>query len=250
MATRYSYTQGIVLHTHRIGENHKGVTILTRDSGIISAVAHGAKKIKSRLRVSTESFCLSTVYLYNNPVNGTYKITDMIVMDFFEGIRRSIARYYIASLWAEIILKSYAEGSSSSQVYLLFRDSLNILEKIDEKKTQYVSYQFLLRFLRLSGHDPDPDVCDKCGRQIGKAENAFLSDYNFICRDCLENGKLSLAPGSRKYMIESWRKPIDQAMRFFLDKSSEAGLRNVLYALVERYLETKLNSIACAQGVL
>ena len=249
---RHSNTRAIVLHTHRIGEFHKGVTLLTREMGILTAIAHGAKKPKSRLSSATEPFCVSRVYLYHDPVKGGYKIKDMAIQCIFERLRESLVLYYTASLWTEVILRSYGGGDSTPSVFELLIACLQLLEKHREEKVPYVSVQFLWRFLHLSGFSPDLDTCDMCGRHLGPEETAFLSprSVGFNCERCSENGTYRLNPGSRRFLAATSGRRLEEAMRFSLSEGSLPELKSVLYEIVQRVLEFRLNSLVCGQGIL
>jgi DNA repair protein RecO (recombination protein O) len=242
---RTSTTEAVVLHSYGVGEYHKGVTLFSVDWGILRGIAHGAKKPKSRLRGATETFCHSTVYLYHEPVKNAYKITDMTVKDFFDNLRWDLSLYYTASVWAEVILKSYGGGGSCAEVFRLFIQSLRCLDRLGAPHHIYLSLQFLWRFLHIAGLGPDIEICSGCGKTIGGASNAFLSAHHdsFLCDGCVKGEGLSLDLGARKYLRHTSSLPIERAIRVQLEDSSRKILRMILYRLTEGLLETKLNSI-------
>ena len=103
-------TEAIVLKTGRVGEIHKSVTLLTPELGLVEAIAHGVYKGKGKLGGVSDPFCWSMSYLYYEPVKKNYKITDMECRELFERIRGDLGRYYAASLWAEVVIRSHAGG--------------------------------------------------------------------------------------------------------------------------------------------
>ncbi len=249
---RNNYLNAIVLKTYQVGEMHKGVMLLTPDNGIISAIAHGAKKIKNRFRSSTEQFCISKYYLYYNPVKKDYKITDIEPYKSFDKIRKSLSKFYTASLWVEIILRSFGGGENNSSVFNLLYESLNIIDNIPEEKVPYVSIQFIWRFIYLSGHNPALDTCADCGKTLVNNEPMFLP-YNanmFYCAGCSKESGLILSPGSRMYLLNTITKTLNTAVKITLDNESISGLKEILYALIQRILETELNSIKCSEGYI
>jgi DNA repair protein RecO (recombination protein O) len=131
---RHSFSQVIVLHVYNIGEYHRGITLLTPEQGIISAIAHGAKKIKSRFRSVAETFTLARVYLYYDPVKQSYKITDMEAVETFPGIRQSLVRFYTASLWTEIVIKSFGGGGHGPELFELLAQCLRQINMLDESQ--------------------------------------------------------------------------------------------------------------------
>lgn len=248
---RHIVTKAVVLHTYRVGEIHKSVALFTPDHGLIYAMAHGAKKETSRLRSATETFCFSKVFLYHEPVKDTYKITEAIPRGFFYGVRENLSKFYSACLWAEVILKSFGGGDKGSVLFYLLRDCLDLLEGVAEKRVLYISIQFIWRFLRNSGLVPDLNICSHCGKETSPNEKFFLSVHNtgFVCPECGIDDHRILSLGSRKYLSASSLLPLEQAVGISLEENSLRDLKDILYALVEGILETRLNSIRMAGGV-
>jgi DNA repair protein RecO (recombination protein O) len=243
---RHSVTQAIVLQSRQFGEIHKTVTLFTPGEGLVWAVAHGAKKIGSRLRSTTEVFCLSRVFLYHDPVKRSYKITDMEGLDLFHGIRASLARYYAASLWAELILKSYAGGESARALFALLRESLALCEKAPEDSVRRISLQFLWRYLSLTGQAPDLERCSECGRPVGPDEGLAWGESTALCPRCAARS-VAAAPvpaGARRYLTHTAALGLEGAVRVGLDEAGQRALRALLLGLVQNVVEVPLSTVA------
>jgi len=243
---RHSVTQAIVLQSRQFGEIHKSVTLFTPGEGLVAAVAHGAKKMGSRLRSTTEVFCLSRVFLYEDPVRRTHKITDMEGLRLFHGIRASLARYYAASLWAELILKSFAGGDSARPLFGLLRESLSLCEQASPETARSLSMQFLWRYLVLTGNAPDLDRCAECGRSIGADEPLALAggEGAALCLSCAGPTAVEVPQAGRRYLAHTARLALADALRVRLDAADESSLRAVLLGLVQGILELPLASPA------
>jgi DNA repair protein RecO (recombination protein O) len=247
---RHSFSKVIILHVYNLGECHRGLTVLTPDKGIISVIAHGAKKIKSRFRSMTETFTLVKVYLYYDPVRQSYKVTDMEALETFPNIRKSLVRFYTASLWTEIVLKSFGGGENGAQLFDLLALCLRKINTIEEHKIIYLSIQFIWRFIRQSGNSPLLDECEKCGRTVIDNETLYLGANHLRCADCAQQRELMLLPGARQYILRSTGLPLEDALRIKLENKSLIALKNILYILIQRMLETRLKSIECTGGVI
>jgi DNA repair protein RecO len=184
-------------------------------------------------------------------VKGSYKITDMVPVMFFESVRRDLRRYYSASLWAEVILRSMAAGESDSRVFDLLKGSLMGLEGAAEREVSLLSAQFLWRFLRLSGYGSDPDTCTQCGRHLEREEPAYLDDHPpaFACRNCSTAGRFVLTAGARRYLTHTAPLDLREAARFSLDRDSLSKLIGLLHELTQAVVETKLNSLSYVQSL-
>ena len=195
--SRNFITQAIVLKTNRIGEIHKGIVLLTKDLGIISAIAHGARKIKSRLRAYTQLFSYAKVYLYYNPVKQTYKITDIESVFPYDAVVQSLKKYYIISVCAEVTLKSFGGGESVKEMFFLILNILKILNRVNENDADFILIQFLWRFLLITGHRPDLKNCSHCNTQISGPVIIYYSDGmpGFVCGKCKKLNAVQLYPG-------------------------------------------------------
>lgn len=243
--SRNSITQAIVLKTSRIGEIHKGVVLLTKDIGIINAVAHGAWKMKSRLRAHTQLFSYVKVYLYYNPVKQTYKISDIESLMSCDVIIKSLKNYYIVSICAEIILKSYGGGESVKEMFFLFLDILKNIGKIHEDDVDFILIQFFWRFLIITGHKPDVMHCHECGKSIIDTLNScYVKGMpGFVCENCSQPGAVQLYPGMMKYLANTEQIPLSRALHYKITKESGTLLKEVLSFIVENCIEAPILSM-------
>lgn len=248
-------TEAIVLRTRRVGDIHKAVTLLTPEAGLIEAMAHGVYKGKGKLGGATDPFALSTAYLYYEPVKKNYKITDMECLDLFESVRGDLDRYYAASLWAEVIIRSYAGGEGAHRLFSLLEESLRALD--GEADPSCVQIQFLWRFVVLSGFMPDIASCAICGRELGEREVALYrrSDGDFACSECLRTAPEEgvpdnppLSAGARRYLVHTESLAFVEALKTNLEGTAKAGLLALMYAFVQDIVEVPLKTLQA--GVL
>ncbi len=249
---RSSTTEAIVLRKVRVGEIHKALTLLTPSLGLLQALAHGAYKIKSRFRTLSEPFSHLRVYLYHDPVRGQHKVTDMESLSLFESIRGSLVRYYTASLWAEVSLKSFGAGESQGRLFHLLLEALSVLESVSEQEAAALSVQFLLRFLTLSGLQPDLGACAGCARPFAPQEAVYLPPRSpsLVCARCAGSGSLALSPGGRRYLEHTLQLPLRETVRVGLEERSVDQLKRLAYRLVQDGLESGLNTLRCGTGIL
>ena len=248
---RSSATPAIVLRKTRMGESHKALTLLTPGSGLVHAVAHGAYKMNSRLR-PCEPLVVIRAFLYHEPVKNQYKLTDAEVLELLEGVRGSVLRYYAASLWAEVTLKSFGAGESYGELYRLLHEALLLLDRLPEEREGLLTTQFLMRFLALSGHAPELGHCDSCHAAFGPSQSAFLSRETAAlnCGRCAPADSLRMPPGARAYLEGTLPLPLVRAARVSLEGEALSRLRRIAYHLVEASLESRLNTLRAGEGIL
>jgi DNA repair protein RecO (recombination protein O) len=244
----------IVLRKNRVGEIHKGLSLLTPKLGLVSAIAHGAYKMKSRLRLASEPFGYVKVYLYHDPVKEQFKVTDLESIDLFECIRASVAKFFTASLWAETVLKSFGGGDSSRDLFRLLRDALCVLDTSPAGTETRVSVQFLIRFLSLSGYAPDLEGCSLCDRRIEETEALVLKQggLELVCSGCAGSGApgLPLSSGGRRYLSVTRGMSLEKAVKVGLEATGMTALKALLYDYLQSALDTRLKTLQAGPGIL
>jgi len=251
--SRTTRVDAVVLRARRFGEIHKSVTLLTAEDGLVSAVAYGAQSQKGKLRGLVNPFHQGVCYLYTNPVKDQTKITDFDVRQYYQGIRESIDRFYAASLWAEVILKSYAGGGEARESYELLRTALEALDAADGRAAvRRVTSQFLWRYVALLGSRPELDRCVSCGRALGERELRWFGPFasGVSCSECAGDAARRLAPGAVRYLGVTAERPFDAAVAVGLDEAALSGLTGFLYSLAEGVLEDRLNTLRTGGGIL
>jgi DNA repair protein RecO (recombination protein O) len=238
-------TNAIVIRRERMGEFHKNLSLLTSDLGLINATAYGAFKMQSRLRLGSEPFTWSRTQLYHNPVKRSYKVTEMEINASFGGLQSSVPRFAAASLWAEVVQKSYGAGELSGQLFPLLLASLQLLDGAGDDRAPYITIQFLWRFLGLAGYQPDTSSCDRCGAGLDGPRGAVYSapSSSLLCRECALDTALALTPGALRYLETTAAVDIEAAMDVGMEEASLQAVWRVLPLMVQSVLEGELASL-------
>lgn len=248
---RNATCKGIVLRNYRIGEMHKGVVLLSDRFGLVSAIAHGAYSQKGKLRGVTNMFCSGTFYLYHNPTKNSTKITDVAVDEFHRRIRDELSSFYAASLWAEIIVKSYAGGEDGARVFALLRNALGALEREIDVASR-ASVQFIWRYLAILGVQPTLRECAATGGGLEVAESATYSRLHggFVTPAFSETGDIEISAGARRYLEHTTGLGFDDALSVRLDSASLASLKSALFAMAQDTVDSGLNTLRIGEAFL
>ena len=254
---RNSIESAVVLKSARMGEIHRSVTLFTPQRGVVYATAHGAGKAASKLKAATIAFACVTAYLYHDPVRDSFKVTDVEPRNLHGAIRADLTKFFTASLWVEIVLRSHGGGTETAALYALLAAGLDTLDHAGAVEVGSVSVQMLWRCLQLLGLAPDLAYCAGCGRAVTPAEELRLAfSGEGCCRQCATGrghgavpaARLRLDPAARRFLVATTSLPLEQAVR--QPFAGSEGLRRVLQQLIQNGLEAPLNSLRCAAGIL
>lgn len=176
-------TKGIVLNQRNIGDNDKVITILSKDYGIIEAIANGLKQKNSRLSASTQPLCYAEFCIFKGKKYNS--INSAEIENLFYDLRLDVVKLslavYLCDLTASISL-----NNDNSWVYLrLLLNTLSLLEK-NKKDERLLKSIFELKILSLAGFMPDLVCCNKCGIYEDKLMYFLPVESKLICSNCIE----------------------------------------------------------------
>ena len=173
--------RGLVIRTVNIKENDRLITIFTEEMGAITALARGARSLKSRKMSSTMQFCYGNYVLYQQGDKFTIKEAELI--ESFFDIRDSIDGLALANYIAEVLSDVTVEEAEKD----LLRLSLNSLYAVSTGKYSIdkIKAVFEIRAASILGFMPDILACHSCGERAG---DFFFDIMGGIieCRACRE----------------------------------------------------------------
>ncbi len=176
--------KGLVIRTVDLKESDRLITIFTDELGIVSAMAKGARSLKSRQMSSTMQFCYSSFVLYKK--GESYWIKESSLIESFFGLRNSIEGLALAAYIADVLNDITVAESERD----LLRLSLNSLYAISEEKypLDKIKAAFEIRAAAIIGFMPDALACNICGERSGDFIFNIMGGYItcFSCRDKAE----------------------------------------------------------------
>ena len=181
----HTEVKGLVLRTVDLKESDRLITIFTEEQGIVTALARGARTLKSRKMSATQQFCYSDFVLYGQ--GDKYWIKECSLIESFFGIRNSIEGLALAGYIVEVLSDV---GVEDKEVDLL-RLALNSLYAISSQKYDLnkVKAVFEMRSLSILGFMPEIVSCHTCARKDGD----FFFDIMAGAIECFDCHKKSTA---------------------------------------------------------
>ena len=125
-------TQALVLRSIRYGETSKIVTMLTPDSGKLSVLARGARKVKSRFGGSLEPFTHIALVYYEKETRDLQYVSEVHVIDAFLKVRDNIEKTYTALALIEMCQKAVHDREECRRLFDLFLVTLSGLAEADK----------------------------------------------------------------------------------------------------------------------
>ncbi|MEH2040386.1 DNA repair protein RecO [Nostoc sp.] len=159
MSRTYKAT-GINLKTQALGESDKIVTILTREFGLIRAVAPGARKHNSSLGGRSGMFVVNELLIAKG--RSLDKITQAQTLKTYPGLAKDLGKLAASQYLAEIVLCEALSEQPQEELYDLFNEHLHRLEGVSSANPSGVLAHLahgVFHLLALAGLTPQVQIC-------------------------------------------------------------------------------------------
>lgn len=184
--------RAVVLRQHKLGEADRIITLLTRDHGLVRAVAKGVRRTRSRFGGRLELFGHIDVQLY--PGRGLDIVTQVQILDAFtEGIVADYGLYTTASAVLETAERLAGEERAPARdQYLLTVGALRALA-LTPRPSELVLDSYLLRAMSIAGWAPALFDCARCGAP-GPHRAFHVAAGGAVCVHCRPPGSATPPP--------------------------------------------------------
>jgi DNA repair protein RecO (recombination protein O) len=199
-------TEAVVLHIFDYLETSRIVRIATRELGVQSVLARGARRSRSRYGSALDLFASGVAEISTKPGRDLHTLTSFDVQRARPALAEDLGRFTGASALAELALRFSGEDSHPA-LYETLMSSLDALDQAPPGETVDVSLGCAWRIVGELGFAPSLDRCSSCERVVESAEAAAFSHRagGVLCAACarLEPVHRSL-PASARIALGSW----------------------------------------------
>ncbi len=184
--------EAIVLRTQKLGEADRIITLLTRGSGRVRAVAKGVRRTSSRFGSRLEPFTHVDLQLAEG--RSLDVVTQAVTLDPFAGRMGSdYERYTAGTVMLETAERLVVEDKEPAlQQFLLLVGALRAVCDTGRSPSAVLD-SFLLRSLAVAGWAPSFDGCARCGLE-GRHRSFSPSAGGMLCSTCRVPGSMNPAP--------------------------------------------------------
>jgi DNA repair protein RecO (recombination protein O) len=221
-------SKGIVLRSMRYGEADRIVDLYTRDTGLVSAIAKGIRRTRSRFGARLEPLSCVDFVAYHGRTLDT--VTQAEVLRSFHGIREDLARFEAAAGMVGNVRALSGGDEADRRVFNLLYNGLDTLEERDLGFGS-IEAAFGLKLSVLAGYAPQLDDCLSCEVSLDEAAEPLYFAPNLggvLCQDCrtATGDAFPMPPGTMEWLRTLIEHPIRES---FSEKNGlgEAVLRVV-----------------------
>ncbi len=185
-------TAAIVLHSFDYRETSRIVRLATREAGVVSVIARGARRPKSKFGQGLDLFTSGTAQLVLHPTNDLHTLASFDASRARPLLAGSLRRFGAAAALSEMCMRFGTEAAAG--VHDALRDGLDALERADDDAVAAATFSAGWRLVAEIGFAPTLDACALCQREIGPDEEVRFAHRSggAVCTSCR-----TLVPGAR-----------------------------------------------------
>jgi DNA repair protein RecO (recombination protein O) len=178
-------TDAIVLHAFDYSDSSRILRLATRDAGVQSVLARGARRPKSRFGTALDIFAEGIAQLYLKEGRDLQTLGAFDVVRSRAMVASDLGRFASASALAELMLR-FATDDASSALYDTFAGALDAIEGADPLDAREAGLAGAWRVVAALGFAPALEVCGSCHAAIVPSETLRFSHEagGVLCRSC------------------------------------------------------------------
>ena len=199
-------TDAIVLHAFDYLESSRIIRLLTREAGMQSVLARGARKSRGRYGSGLDLFTEGVAQIYVKPNRELHNLASFEISGSRNGLAMDVGRFTAASAIAELALR-FAGGDANPQLFDTIADILDRITASPPDRTIEDGLAGCWRIISVLGFTPELNACALCHAPLRNADDAMFSHTagGVICPGC---ARLSPAgrriPASARGAIRAW----------------------------------------------
>ncbi len=248
--TKNYFATGIISKSSNFGEADSIFHLITREHGLVRAVAKSVRKPRSKLKGHLEILNQVTAYLRKG--KNLDLITQVESINSFNLIKKNLKLIAKACYITELTESVLSENQPNTKLFDLLVSSLKLIET--HKKELLLIHCFEFQLLTLSGFKLVFLECVNCEKEISKNSHVFSpSQGGILCSDCkkLENTKLiNLNIMTLKILRNMSRENFSSLIELSPPKNILQELSRVFDESIRELLGVNLNSKKFYQTIM
>ncbi|HEX2717332.1 MAG TPA: DNA repair protein RecO [Gemmatimonadaceae bacterium] len=199
-------TEAIVLHVLDYLESSRIVRLATRDAGVQSVIAKGARRPRNRFGAALDLFAQGSAQFTMRPGRDLHTLTGFDLARSRTALAADLARFTGAAALAELTLR-FAHEDASPEVFDALADALDDLVVAPPDRAREVAIGGAWRLVAALGFAPSLDACAICHRPAGGGDAVLFHHRagGVLCERCAGGHAGGRAiPGTALAALRDW----------------------------------------------
>ena len=199
-------TEAIVLHAFDYLETSRIVRLMTREAGVQSVIARGARSSRKRFGTALDLFAQGNVEIHIRPNRELQSMASFETTRARPQFARDVGRFTAGSMIAELALRASSDESAQG-MFDSVELALDNLAAADAQETIGAGLAGAWHMMATLGFTPSLDSCANCHAELSPSADAAFSHSagGVLCARCagLASGTRSI-PATARDALREW----------------------------------------------
>lgn len=211
---RITATDSVLLHSFDYRETSRIVRLATRELGVVSAIARGARRPKSKFGSALDLFTSGVAHLSVNPLRDLHALTGFDATVQRASLGTSLARFRAASVLSELCLR-FGNDDDSGVVFEAATVAFDAIAASDDAAVAGVALAGGWRVIAGLGFSPSLEQCALCHAELPADASVTFQHRagGALCVNCARtsHGGRKLPPDARHTLL-AWLAGADSPL--------------------------------------
>ena len=229
-------TEAIVLHAFNYSESSRILRLATREAGVQSVLARGARASQRRFGSAVDLFAEGEVQYEVRMGRDLHTLARFDVQRSRLVLGSSLPRFEGASALAEVMLRVAGDDDTPADAFDALRNGLDSIAVSPEATVATI--RAIWRLLATIGFSPALDACVQCNRALlTESDVAFSADAGgVLCESCAARSPSRRLPAAARALVRRWLESDTAGAFEALDLPAERAHRRLLRTFVQAHL--------------
>lgn len=237
MAVEYPM-EAILLATRDWSAADRMVTLFSREHGIITAMAYGARKPKSKLSGGLQPFTHLSLLLAGG--KGMDLVKQCAVQTSFREIREDLPRLAYANFIAELTLGLWPQHQAEPAAFDML---LTVLTLLVERNPRIAALAGAWHLMVLAGFQPEYECCAHCGCKLNLPAYFSFIEGGGTCAACSLPSAIHFDQSDKNLLDKLLSLDLRKPGQFTVNAKTLTAAENLLYGFARHQLEHPLKSL-------
>ncbi|MFN8572792.1 MAG: DNA repair protein RecO [Gemmatimonadaceae bacterium] len=199
-------TDAVVLHAMDYLDSSRILRLATRDAGVTSVLARGARRSRNKFGSSLDLFVQGTAHIQVKPSRDLQTLVNFDIARSRSALSLDLERFSAASAFAELTLR-VAQDAAHEALFDLVTATLDAVASAPADAIRTHAIGGCWRLIAELGFAPVLERCCMCHAEVAQGDDLAFSyaGGGIVCRRCVRTVALDRQlPGSAREAIRSW----------------------------------------------
>lgn len=228
-------TEAIVLHAFNYSESSRILRLATREAGVQSVMARGARASQRRFGSAVDLFAEGEVQYEARPGRELHTLSRFDVVRSRVALGSSLERFEGASALAEVMLRVAAEDETPATAFDALRAGLDAIAS--DRDAMVATIRAVWQLLGAIGFTPSLESCVECDRELAAGLDVSFSAEagGVLCVDCARRTPARRLPAAARHQLAAWLQVGEEAPEL-MEPPMAAAHRRLLRLFVHAHL--------------